>query len=91
MLSRSCRASVVGKGTYYYYYHHHYYTTTTTTTTTTTATTTSHPPPPTNHLAPRPIVIVIINVINENDSCRKCRGSGALSVTAAEVADAHLP
>ena len=46
------------------------------------------PPPPTNNLAPQPIVIVIIN---ENDSCRRCRGSGPLSVTAAEVADAHLP
>ena len=36
----------------------------------------------------QPIVIVIIN---ENDSCRRCRGSGPLSVIAAEVADAHLP
>ena len=26
-----------------------------------------------------------------NDSCRRCRGSGPLSVTGAEVADAHLP
>ena len=56
-------------------------------TNTPTTTTTSHPPP-TNHLAPQPIVIVITN---ENDSCRRCRGSGPLSVTAAEVADAHLP
>ena len=45
-------------------------------------------PPPTNHPALQPVVIVIIN---ENDSCRRCKGSGPLSVTAAEVADAHLP
>ena len=63
-------------------------TTTTTTAATATTTPTSRAPPPTNHLVPQPIVIVIIN---ENDCCRRCRGSGPLFVTAAEVADAHLP
>ena len=55
---------------------------------TTIATTTNHPPPA---YQPPGASTHRHHHHQRNDSCRRFRGSGPLSVTAAEVADAHLP